>query len=230
MLRFNRFVRDKIASAGVAREHTPAAQQAAHAMLQGMDLRSTDCSGNDGTFVNLMHSKHLSLPSQTQFVESGVKDAKNACSTDRSEQVRTCMSVIRSATPLHKTKEDANANKIRAIIGSAVERANPHRSMMLDDSYKARFKSLEQAMTKEGHFQQSRIQKKKANFNERGSMYKKQNVAQQVKPQQQTPAATGLIPIGKIFQTKDGHMEALVVELCHRGVPIAEVQKMKTTA
>jgi len=140
------------------------------------------------------------------------------------------MSVIRSATPLHKTKEDANANKIRAMIGSTVERVNPHRSMMLDDGYKDGFKSLEQAMTKEGHFEQSRIQKKKANFNERGSMYKKQNVAQQVKPQQQTPAATGLIPIGKLFATKEGHREGLEIELVHRGVPIADVQKMKITA
>jgi len=140
------------------------------------------------------------------------------------------MSVIRSATPLHKTKEDANANKICAIVGSTADRIKPHVHVMCAEDHQQAFNNIEQAMTKAGHFQQQRINKKLANFDDKGDKCKKQNAAQQIREQQQTPAATGLIPIGKMFQTKEGHMEALEVELCHRGVPIADVNKMKVTA
>ena len=77
-----------------------------------------------------MQNTCLSLPSQTQFVERGVKDAKEVSSTDRSEQLRTCMAIIRSPSPLGKLKEDPelsyNANKVLALVKSAEERARPH--------------------------------------------------------------------------------------------------------
>jgi len=41
-----------------------------------------------------MHSTHLALASQTQFVEFVIKEAKLAASTDQSEQVRSCIAII----------------------------------------------------------------------------------------------------------------------------------------
>ena len=222
----DRFIRQNVDDDA---EHAAADQQAADALLQGLNLRDKDYTNNHGDIRLRMHRKCPPCPSQTQFVESGVKDAKNVSSTDRSEQVRTCMSVTRSVTPLTKSSEDGNATKINAIIGSAVERINPHVGDMCNAEHKQTFNSVEHAMTKAGHFQQQRINNKIATFDNQRETCKRQNVAQQVKPQQQTPAVTGLIPLGKIFQTKEGHMQGLQVELCHRGVPIVEVQRMKIT-
>ena len=57
-----------------------------------------------------MHKTHLLLASQTQFFESGVKEAKNVSSTDRSEELRTALTIIRSATPLGKSKLDEDTS------------------------------------------------------------------------------------------------------------------------
>jgi len=230
MVLLDRFLRRKVKELDNSAGYTQESKLAAQLVLDGLDLRRKDYSGPQGPLLQHMHTKYYSLPSQTQFVETGVKDAKNVSTTDRSEQTRTCMSILRSVTPLGKTEKDANANKIRAIVKSTAERIAPHIRDRHNDGYKERFTALEHTMTKAGHFQQARLDKKKTTFDAKSVTYKRQNVAQQPKPQQQTPALTGLIPLGKIFQTKDGHMDALVEELCHRGVPIADVQKMKITA
>ena len=131
---------DKFLCKRVGNDQTcsPLACTAADKLLRGLDLQSKDCiEGSKQCPLRLrFHHKHGALPSQTQFTESGVKDAKNVLSADRSEQVRTCMSVMQSATPLTKTKEDANTNKIRAIIVSTVERINPHIRESNDEGHK----------------------------------------------------------------------------------------------
>jgi len=223
--KFDRFVRDAIDD---NQECSPLALQAADGLLRGVDLRNKDCSeGSDHRPLRMqLHYKHCSLPSQTQFVESGVKDAKNVSATDRSEHVRTCMSVIRSATPLTKTKEEANANKIRAIIVSTAERINPHIRESAADEYKQRFKKVEALMTKKGHFKQERTAQKTVQFDSTASKHKKPNVNQQAKAQQQTPAVTGLIPYGKLVKSRN--MEDLKTELLHRGVAADKVPKSIT--
>ena len=226
---FNKFIRSQVwldNAAGYSQE----SKLAAELLLAGIDLRTKDYTQVHGPLLYHMHCKHHSLPSQTQFVETGVKDAKHVSSTDRSEQTRTCMSIIRSVTPLGKTEQDANANKIRSIISTTADRINPHIRDRHDDGYKERFATLENTMTKAGHFQQLRLDKKNTSFDAKSVTYKRQNVSQQPKPQLQTPAMTGLIPFGKIFQTKAGHMAGLEVELLHRGELLEDVRKWKISA
>ena len=69
------------------------------------------------------------------------------------------------------------------------------------------------------HFKTVRINDKKSNVDELGEKCRQPNVIQQTKQQHETPAISGLIPIGKLFQTKEGHMEGLEVELLHRECP-----------
>ena len=124
--RFGSFIRDRL-EAGAA--HTQEALAAAELIVSKIDLRRFDYDGTNGGIRFQMHSTYLPLPSQTQFVESGVKEAKNVSSTDRSEELRTALAIVRSATPLGKNKEGEdsyNASKIKALIRSAVSRSEPH--------------------------------------------------------------------------------------------------------
>jgi len=187
-------------------------------------MRSTVYNPDAGLRL-FLHKKHLPLPSQTQFVETGVKDAKNVSATDRSERVRTCMSVMRSATPLGKTQTDANANKIRAIIASTAERINPHIVECNQEEHKQRFDRVKALMTNE-HFKQERTTQKIVHFESTASKHKKQNKNQAMREQQKTPAVSGLTPCGKL--TKARNMLDLEEELLFRGVPIDDVPKSIT--
>jgi len=68
-----------------------------------------------------------------------------------------------------------------------------------------------------GHYKSERIDSKKANVDEKGSKFKKQNLSQQLKAQCKTAAVSGLIPYGKLVKARN--MVDLEIELIHRGVP-----------
>ena len=186
--------------------HSPQAIATAQLVLAGVDFRCFDYEDEDeanGALRLHMHSTYLPLASQTQFVESGVKEARNVSTTDRSEEHRTWLAVVRSVTPLGKTKCDANANKIKAIIVSAQRRAEPHEEWMEQDEHDDRFERVSQAL-KGNHFRTQRIGDKKAHVDGSGTKYKPPNVAQQRDQQQELlPAVTGLIPYGKLVQKRN---------------------------
>jgi len=180
-----------------------------------------------------MHSAFLPVASMLQFVESGVKEAKCVSATDRSETIRSCLAVIRSATPLGKSKSIDQecsflVNKVLAILESAIHRATPHcqwRADQVDRSYEARLAQVFYSM-KQGHFRDERIDTKKSKVNELGSKHKKPNVNQGLKKQTLTPAVTGLIPYGKLKKARN--MLDLEEELLFRHVPIEEIPALFT--
>ena len=112
--------------------------------------------------------------------------------------------------------------KRQGIIGSAINRANPHITWKRNDAdgYKDRFDRVKSAL-KETHFSQDRTQSKRSKVDDQGSKFKKQSANQEMKLQSKTAAVTGLIPYGKLVKAK--HMEDLKVELIFRGVPEEEV-------
>jgi len=200
-------------------EYTPQAILAAELVLQGVDMRSFDYVGNVGELRWHMHSTYLPLPHQTQFVESAVKEAKNVSATDRSEQMRTCLAIIRSPTPLTTKKiQDANKNKVLSIIQSAKDRTEPHQqwidSQAEDNKYDQRFNTLVHALSKQGHFKNERIDTKKLKVDEQGTKFKKQNKKQKEKQQHVTSAVSGLLPYTKV--TKKRNMDDIVTEILHR--------------
>jgi len=74
---------------------------------------------------------------------------------------------------------------------------------------------------KRGHFKQERIDSKLSKVEEKGSIFKVQNRAQQIKEQDKTAAVTGLIPYGKLVIKRN--MEDLKTELECRGVAPEDV-------
>jgi len=168
-----------------------------------------------------MQSTHLPLPCHTQFVESLVKDAALVAQTDRSEQHRSWHAIVRSASPLTRTEKDSNANRIKDLIQSAIDRSTPHvkwKREQIDMEYEVRFNQISYSLSTQGHFRQDRIDAKKTKVDNKGNKFKKQNISQQMKKQNKTLAVTGLIPYGKLVKARN--MSDLEEELLFRGVPV----------
>jgi len=114
-----KFLQERIDNDAVC---TQESNRAAEIVVDGVDLRNFDHVDANAEIRLCMHSAFLPLPSQMQFVESGVKEAKYASSTDRSEELRSGIAIIRSATPLGKSKLDddtsCNSSNILAIVQS----------------------------------------------------------------------------------------------------------------
>ena len=197
---FDRFLRSQLRDiAETNGEHSPHTRHAAQLVESGVDLRLfnyDEQEGHLGAWRWHMHSTYLPLASHTQFVETAVKEAKNVSATDRSEQIRTCLAVIRSSASLGKEREDSNKKKMLAIIQSARDRTEPHnaqRETQVDRKCDQRFNTLLHAITKQGHFKNKRIDVKKLKVDDQGSKCKKQNMSQQTKQQHMTSAVTGLM-------------------------------------
>jgi len=214
-------------------EYTQEVKIAAELIVEDqVDMRSFKCQHQDHGNIRLhMHSTYLPLASQTQFVESEVKTAKLVAQTDRSEELRTCVAMIRSLSPLGKAKEEDSNNsytgsKIKALVLSAWQRSLPHvrwKKNQVNNECDARLNTILYSLSPQGHFKDSRVEAKKARVDEAGLNYKKQNQAQQVKPQHKTPAVTGLIPYSRLTLAGTNHMEGYEAELCHRGVDTDDV-------
>jgi len=219
LIAFDKFVRTKLEDA--PGQHSMQALQAAPMVLMNVDLRSHNYQDpNCGAFRLYMHSKHLPLPSHTQFVETAVKEAKNVSATDRSEQHRTWMAIVRSATPLGRKKEEdasCNASKIQAMLASTKQQSDQHVAWIEDQSDDnecfQRFYTVRHAL-KEGHFQEERIDQKKTRIDEQGIRHKKQNAAQQMKQQHLMPHISGLMPCSKITQKRNMNDVFVEIQFC----------------
>jgi len=232
LVAFNNFVRRQLDDSNQA--YTPFVRAAAEQLCLGADLRAIQYVGPIGEMRWKLHTTYLPVASMLQFVESGVKEAKYVSATDRSEVIRSCLAIIRSATPLGKSKVlepelSFSVNKILAIIQSAIHRSDPHTQWIKqqkdDQSYDARLAQVVYSM-KKGHFRNERIDTKKASVDARGSIFKKQNKHQQPKQQTLTAAVTGLIPYGRLVQSR--HMDDLRIELLSRHVPEEEIPNSVT--
>jgi len=214
-------------------EYTPEALDATQIVANDIDLRSFDYNdANNGEIWWNMHSTYLPLASQTQHVERGAKEAKHVSATDRSEEHRTCMAIIRSHTPLGRFKLDNdtsyNSTKIQTLIESSKTRSSQHNLWQLnqeDRECNARHNQIRHSLAK-GHFKIDRVEAKRSVVDDIGSNYKKPNVAQQIKPQTKTYQVTGLVPCGKLVQARN--MDDLRIELLHRGVEPQDVPPQVT--
>lgn len=228
---FDCFIRNQLEKQEQVVEHTPQVMAAAERLCLGtVNLRDInyDNDNGNGELRWHLHSTYLPVASFLQFVESGVKEAKHASATDRSEIIRSCLAVIRSATPLGRTKSIDEklsflVNKTLAILQSAVDRSAPHEDWIdtqVDHSCDTRFDQVHYSLTK-GHFHDARVNTKRARVDNEGSKFKRQNVNQKQKKQTLAAAVTGLIPYGKLAKARN--MLDLEEELLFRGIPIEEI-------
>jgi len=104
---------------------------------------------------------------------------------------------------------------------SAFDRSTPHvkwRREQINNKCEARFALIHYALSTQGHFKIERTEAKKANVDDKGIKFKRQNVAQRIqKPRHKTAAVSGLVPYGKLVQARN--MEDLRIELLFRDIP-----------
>jgi len=216
--------------------YTPQALQAAEYILNGYDFRYQELdqlTDEDEDVVNCrkhMFKTYLALPSATQFVEFGVKEAKNVSTTNRSEEIRSCYAIVRSAhvtdagnSKAKSTNVDMILNRIRTALNAAKEHVE---WKIQDPLYNSQHSNVVRLL-KRGHFKVTRVDKKKYLIDEFAIEDKTMNALQKQQPQQLTAAVTGHILYGKVVQAL--HMQDLEKELSCRGVSYDDMP-VKVTA
>jgi len=207
---FYRFLKkgvDQIRNEGANHgDYTIQAKHVAGMVVDGFDMRAFEYEAGHAELRRHMHSTYLALPCHTQFVERAIKEAKIVSATDRSEELRTCMAIIRSSTPLgFQGQKQANKKQILGVLESAKSRALQHKELKQnqeDHEHDARFNQISYALSR-GHYKHQRVDEKKARVGAQGAKYKKQNKAQQIKQQHLMPAVTGMIPYNKVTQKRN---------------------------
>mgnify|MGYP007080227777 CR=1 FL=1 len=218
-----------------AAEHSPQATKVAECALEGFDFRYSDLDSVDDedeavtALRSFMFATYLPIPSHAQFVEFGVKEAKHVSQTNRSEEMRSCYGIVRSAhvtdagnSRSGTSTQDMIVNRIKAARSSADE----HVEMQQDDDYQNRI-DVVLSLLRRAHFKQVRVDLNKNRIDERVTNDKNLNKAQQAQPQQLTAAVTGHVLFGKLVQRL--HVADLGAELVERGVPIEELLDTITT-
>jgi hypothetical protein len=193
------------------------------------DLRDMD-DDNYKCYKDCMYNMYLPLASQTQFVEAGVKEAKNVSPTDRSEMLRSAYAVARSARvhSIGDLRILKSTERIEALLHSALLHNEEHTALKAaNEDYDERVEAIARDMRQE-HFKQERVDKLKQDALAKVHKNKKENALQKKVGVDRTHAMEGLFPYGKLV--KELHLDALKVELLHRGCTEEDIDKMKITA
>lgn len=201
----------------------PMTQVAAQLVLDnGLDLRN---QADFDMIRDYMQVKFLALPSHTQFVEAGVKEAKLVSQSDRSEQLRSAYAICRSAR-VHNvgTLRDMSATqRIEALMCSARDHYKEHNTLRNDDNYSATVASIIKSMRKEP-FKKDRLGRLKDDAVNNSKKNRAENAIQRRRGVDQTTLTQGLVAYGKL--KKSLHHNDLEVELLHRGCTVEEVTPM----
>jgi hypothetical protein len=172
---------------------------------------------------------YLPLASHTQFVEAGVKEAKNVSITDRSEMLRSAYAVSRSAR-VHAIEDLRclkSTERIEALLTSALKHHEDHETLKANSpDYLETIESIAKGMREE-HFKQARVEKTTNAMLSKVNRNKKENALQQKTGVDRTHTVEGLFPYGKLV--KKLHFDALNTELLYRGCTEEEINDLTIT-
>jgi hypothetical protein len=193
-----------------------------------LDLRDMYCPEYRGV-KEFLYYMYLPLASHTQFVEAGVKEAKNVSITDRSEMLRSAYAVSRSAR-VHSIEDLRclkSTERIEALITSALRHHDDHSALKADSpNYLETIEAIAKSMREE-HFKQVRVAKATHGMLAKVNKNKKENALQQKTGVDRTHAVEGLFPYGKLV--KKLHFDALKVELLFRGCTEEDINDLTIT-
>jgi hypothetical protein len=227
ILKFDAFVRSKL-TADNDEQYYPLVRMAAEELLKGqIDLRDMDNEDPvTAPISNFLYHMYLPLASHTQFVEAGVKEAKNVSTTDRSEMLRSAYAVCRAAR-LHCIDDLrclSSTNRIEALLSSAIHHCEDHEALKaLDEEYDARIEDIADLM-RENHFRHERVENEKQEALNKANKNKVENAMQKRTGVEQTAAVAGIVRYGNL---RVHHLDAIKVELLARGCTEEEVSAMK---
>jgi hypothetical protein len=203
---------------------------ASQALFHGHDLREME-QHNDETkdLKAYLYSMYLPLASQTQFVEAGVKEAKNVSITDRSEMLRSAYAVARAAR-VHSIEDIRclkSTQRVEALITNALAHAEEHMELKeANPDYQDKIDAITDYM-REQHFREQRLQQAIVDALEKANKNKQENAVQKKVGVDRTHAMLDMFAYGKL--KKSLHHDMLKVELLFRGCSEEEVNKMSIT-
>jgi hypothetical protein len=146
-----------------------------------LDLREMDNEESEyKALKEFMYSKYLPLASQTQFVEAGVKEAKNVSPTNRSEMLRSAYAVSRSARvhSIGDLRYIKSTKRIEELIHSAIIHSDEHEAFKSNDpNYKQCIDAIAKNMRDE-HFKEERLRKMEELASARVYTNRKENIMQ----------------------------------------------------
>jgi hypothetical protein len=228
VLKFHEFL---VAKVSVDNVYQPMVNIVANQLYNGsLDLRDMDNADSDFKQIKeFMYSKYLPLASQTQFVEAGVKEARNVSPTDRSEMLRSAYAVSRSARvhSIGDLRYIKSTQRIEELLHSAIIHSDEHEAFKANDpTYKQTITSIAKDMREE-HFKEERVRKIQEQAAAKLYKNKKENIIQKKSGVDRTHAMDGLFPYGKLV--KKLHFDALKEELLFRGCSEQEVNDWTIT-
>lgn len=177
----------------------------------------------DDTDEYFMWSRYLPLPSHTQFVEAGVKEAKVVSTTGRSEEIQSCYAILRAA--LIRSEEvslnDLSAPAKAEMFWRATMDHREHQDSLIEeydsrDDYDGAITEIVKSL-KTHHYKQVRENDLIERLNNVGNKTRKENVRQKTKGVSKTATMMGLIPYSQVTLKNNG-LSDLKLELIERGL------------
>ena len=188
-----------------------------------IDLRNKDLlqDPHDVSTVKLfLFHSYLPLAHQTQFVEAGVKLAKLASSTGRSEESRSSYATVKSSTDTVVSAADNRTDKSARWIAQAgthvqlVKQLKETDPMAYSQGYNRTKRSL-----KLDHFKQERVAAKRAKVSSSAETNKKRGKLQKIAGADVQYLVLCLVPLGRL---RTHHLQAVRTELDMRSVAYGE--------
>jgi len=124
-------------------EYSQRVHRVAECILDVCDFRFKDLSSldEDQEIIDLrsfMFAKYTAIPSHTQFVEFGVKEAKHVSQTNRSEEMRSCYGIVRSAHVTDAGNSRSGSTTQEMIVNriiAARKAADGHATLIQEDGH-----------------------------------------------------------------------------------------------
>ena len=195
------------------------ARQAAYLLLSGtVDFRSTQCF-QEQPLVQYVWGLNA-LPSNTQFVERGVKEAMLVSSTGRGEIQRTALTIIRGCIVLcDEINDDTKLpDRISHLLANGEEFID--KTLALQEKvgievYNAAHARAKQHLSHGGHYKHTREERVVDTIKGSAEANKPDNARQKTTGVESTADARGMKKYSKV--TKSSHEIDLKIELEHRG-------------
>lgn len=207
--------------------YPPQVEEAANAVLSGFDMR--DKSSPNGMELKMFFYKgYMGLPSHTQFVESGVKDAAHVSQTGRLEPLRSVYAVNRSSVHCEHVLGDLpSTERIHVLFNCAKKHCithDGHVDAVGEAEYKEALAKIKAAMKTE-HFRLERLNDINEVVLEAINTNRSTNATQRITGVTPTAAVLGMVPYGKL--KIDPHLPLIILELQARQVSEEEIIKLK---
>ena len=179
-----------------------------------IDLRTKDTltDTQDVSIVKLfLYDSYLPLAHQTQFVESGVKLAKQAAATGRSEESRSSYAIVKSITDGCVAVAATRTDKAARWINQSVQHVSQLEELRQRDpvAYDTTFVQVKRALNMD-HFKSERVASKQTKVAAKAHTNKTQNKRQKTAGVDTTNAVLGLVAISKL---RTEHLAAVRLEL-----------------